>query len=222
MTRELTSKQQRFADLVLTGMPASRAYREAGYTATTDGAAEASASRLLGSAKVAAYLAARRARAATKAELTLAGVLGELAEFARDQGIEAVHRLAAYKFLADQLARTTPIAVPVMDRGTGINDERAFGLALRTLEAALEGKLPIAQAVELMNGAKPAFDAVAGFSLLRQLHQLDPPKSTDGDQPRQQDPRTRPKWLVARNRHLAPTVDGDTRDISRPNYSKGG
>jgi hypothetical protein len=200
MARDLTPKQQRFADLVLTGVPASRAYREAGYRASTDGTAEVEGSRLLRNPKVAAYLAARRTGAAAKAELTLAGVLGELADFARDSGVEAAHRLSAYKFLADQLARTTPIAVPVVDCGTGRSDERAFGLAMRTLEAVLEGRLAIGQAVELMSGAKPAFEAVASFSLLRQLHHLDAPKESATDQPRPQDPSTRPKWLVTRDR----------------------
>jgi hypothetical protein len=196
MARELTSKQQRFADLVLGGMPASRAYREAGYTASTDGAAEASASHLLGSAKIAAYLAARLAGVAAKAELTLAGMLGELAEFARDEGIDAPHRLAAYKFLIDQLARTTPIAVPVTDRGSCMNDERAFGLALRTLEPALEGKLPIAQAVELMNGAKPAFEAVAGFALLKEMRGRDERAEPKRTGPLPVGHPARPKWLV--------------------------
>jgi hypothetical protein len=196
MARDLTTKQQRFADLVLGGMPASRAYREAGYTASTDGAAEASASRLLRSAKVQAYLAARRAGAAAKAELTFAGVLGELAEFARDKGVEAQHRFAAYKFLADQLARTTPIAVPVVDRGMGTNDERAFGLALRTLEAVLEGRLAIAQAVELMNGAKPAFEAVAGFALLKEMRGPDERAEHKRTGPLPMGHPARPKWLV--------------------------
>lgn len=207
MARELTSKQQRFADLVLGGMPASRAYREAGYTASTDGTAEVEGSKLLRNPKVAAYLTARRTGAAEKAELTLAGVLGELAEFARDQAVEDAHRLTAYKILADQLARTTPIAAPVIDRGAGMNDERAFALALRTLEAVLEGRLAIAQAVELMTGAKPAFEAVASYSLLRKLHQLDAPKALAKDQPRSQDPETRPKWLVTRDQLVAPKDD---------------
>lgn len=195
MARELTPKQQRFADLVLTGMAASRAYREAGYTATTDGAAEASASRLLGSAKVAAYLGARRAGAAAKAELTLAGVLGELAEFARDKGVKDGHRLSAYKFLADHLARTTPIASPVVDRGTGTSEDRAFGLALRTLEAVLEGRLAIAQAVELMNGAKPAFDAVTSLILLKDLREPYQRAEPTRGGPLPLDHPARPKWL---------------------------
>lgn len=196
MARDLTPKQQRFADLVLGGVPASRAYREAGYRASTDGTAEVEGSRLLRNPKVAAYLASRRAGAAVKAELTLAGVLGELAEFARDQSIEAPHRLAAYKFLADQLARTTPIAVPVIDRSTGINEERAFGLALRTLEAVLEGRLAIAQAVELMNGAKPAFEAVAGFALLKEMRGPDERAEPKRTGPLPVGHPARPKWLV--------------------------
>jgi hypothetical protein len=195
MAAELTPKQQRFADLVLGGMPASRAYREAGYRASTDGTAEVEGSRLLRNPKVAAYLAARRAGAAAKAELTLAGVLSELAEFARDQGIDDAHRLAAYKFLADQLARTTPIAKPVGDRGTGTSEERAFGLALRTLEAVLEGKLAIAQAVELMNGARPAFQAVTDLVVLKELRGSDERVEPTRRDPLPLDHPARPKWL---------------------------
>ena len=207
MARDLTPKQQRFADLLLGGMPASRAYRGAGYRASTDGTAEVEGSRLLRNPKVAAYLGARRTGAAAKAELTLAGVLGELAEFARDQAIEAVHRLAAYKFLADQLARTTPIAVPVAERGTGMIDERAFGLALRTLEAVLEGRLAIAQAVELMSGAKPAFEAVAAFALLKELRGPDERAESRRTGPLPVGHPARPKWLV---------YPGDVRPAAHP------
>ena len=221
MAAELTHKRQRFADLVLGGMPASRAYREAGYRASTDGTAEVEGSRLLRNPKVAAYLTARRDGAAAKAELTLAGVMGELAEFARDQSVEAPHRLAAYKFLADQLARTTPIAVPVVDRGTGMNDERAFALALRTLEAVLEGRLAIAQAVELMNGAKPAFEAVAGFALLKELRGPGQPAESKRTGPLPVGHPARPKWLVTPDQRAGSTDQGQTGPRRKPAIDHG-
>ena len=45
MVTSLNTRQQKFADLILDGMPASRAYRAAGYTASADRTAEASGSK---------------------------------------------------------------------------------------------------------------------------------------------------------------------------------
>jgi hypothetical protein len=59
----LNPRQQKFVELYLGGMPASRAYRQAGYRPSTDAVAEAAASQLLKHPKVAAAVEAARAKA---------------------------------------------------------------------------------------------------------------------------------------------------------------
>src|SRR4051794_7895282 len=104
----LNAKQQRFADLVLGGMAASKAYRAAGYKATNDDAAEANGSRLIKANRVAAYLTARRAAAAERSELSLASVLKDAAKLANDEKVDASSRVAAFKLVLEHLARSTP------------------------------------------------------------------------------------------------------------------
>ena len=68
--RPLTQKQETFVRKVAEGMAASRAYREAGYTATAH-AAEVMASKTLRNAEVAARLAELRAEQAKRHEVTI-------------------------------------------------------------------------------------------------------------------------------------------------------
>ena len=62
----ITDRMRRVCELVVSGMPAGRAYERAGYTATGS-AADVSASKLLRVPKVARYLETLRAEAAKKA-----------------------------------------------------------------------------------------------------------------------------------------------------------
>lgn len=62
----ITDRMRRVCELVVSGMPAGRAYERAGYTARGD-VADQAASRLLGTVKVARYLEKLRAEAALKA-----------------------------------------------------------------------------------------------------------------------------------------------------------
>src|SRR4051812_29709158 len=80
----------------------------AGYTARTDTAAETNASRLIKTDQVAGYLAERRAAAAEKASLSLAGVLADLVELARDKAMDGPSRVAAFKLALEHLARAAP------------------------------------------------------------------------------------------------------------------
>lgn len=59
--RPLSTQQQRFAELVVSGRPAGRAYEEAGYSARGD-SADVSASKLLRNPKVEEYVAELRGR----------------------------------------------------------------------------------------------------------------------------------------------------------------
>jgi len=62
----ITDRMRRVCELVVSGMPAGRAYERAGYSAT-GAAADVSASKLLRIPKVARYLEALRTEAAKKA-----------------------------------------------------------------------------------------------------------------------------------------------------------
>lgn len=65
----LNIRQQRFAELVVSGMSATQAYKDAGYKGTGH-AAEASASKILSRVEVQAYIAQLRAPETSKALLT--------------------------------------------------------------------------------------------------------------------------------------------------------
>lgn len=60
---ELSPRERKFAELFLNGIPAGRAYEQAGYSAKGD-SADASASRLLKSEKVSAFVNAQRKKIA--------------------------------------------------------------------------------------------------------------------------------------------------------------
>jgi phage terminase small subunit len=80
--RPLNPRQERFAQLVASGMPASRAYREAGYSATGT-ASETCAAKLLRIAKVASYVEAVRKAAKEKGETAAYLTLEEKRKFLR-------------------------------------------------------------------------------------------------------------------------------------------
>jgi len=90
----LNQRQRRFADLVLEGHAQGRAYELAGYKARGD-SADVNASRLLGNARVAAYLAERRRVLLERSSTTAEAVIEELAAMAfYDPAEIAGHRLA--------------------------------------------------------------------------------------------------------------------------------
>lgn len=65
----LSGRQLRFADEYLIDCNATRAYKAAGYKAKSDDVAGACAARLLGTARVAAYVAARQKKLSKKLEI---------------------------------------------------------------------------------------------------------------------------------------------------------
>ena len=73
----LTARQEAFCTSLAKGLPASRAYVNAGYDARNN-AAEANASRLLRNAKVATRLAELQRQAAHKAAVTAKSIAAEL------------------------------------------------------------------------------------------------------------------------------------------------
>lgn len=79
---ELTGRHRAFADRYLVHLNATRAYTEAGYKAKDDDVAGAAASRLLGSVRIAEYVAARQDKVAAKHGITAERVLAEYAKLA--------------------------------------------------------------------------------------------------------------------------------------------
>lgn len=71
----LNPKQRRFADFYLISLNATDAYRKAGYTGKTDGAARVEAHRLVTHPNVEAYIAKRQAALQEKLEITQERVL---------------------------------------------------------------------------------------------------------------------------------------------------
>jgi phage terminase small subunit len=80
--RPLTPKQQRFVEEYLVDMNATQAYRRAGYKASSDNVAAVNAHTLLKNHKVAAALAAARAKLSSRTEVTQDRVLNELRRLA--------------------------------------------------------------------------------------------------------------------------------------------
>ena len=79
---EPTGKRRRFADEYLIDLNATRAYRAAGYKASTDNTAGVEGSKLLRDPKVGAYVKARTKAAVEKAGITADRALQELGRLA--------------------------------------------------------------------------------------------------------------------------------------------
>jgi phage terminase small subunit len=168
--RGLTDKQRRFADLVLGGMAASRAYREAGYKAGTDRVGEAEASKLLRNPRVAAYLAERRAKAAERAEVTVADALAGLRKVAEDPASPAFAKVQALSRILDHLTKHAPLAEPLAVPAE-VTEGRVAALALAVLEAAAAGRLPVSQALQLAEAAKALAEPVLAVGVARELRE---------------------------------------------------
>jgi phage terminase small subunit len=108
----MTTQQQRFADKVLEGMDAAKAYRASGYRAKA-AAAQACASRLLARGEVADYISEGRAKLASASERTRADYRELLTGLAWD-GAEATRdRLRA----GEQLSRLCGWDTPARTEG---------------------------------------------------------------------------------------------------------
>src|SRR5262245_9332698 len=101
----LSERQERFAQHVAAGMPASRAYRAAGFKATGNGA-EVNASKLLRIAKVAARIRELRREHAASCKLDAAYVIGGLRVEAETAPYAAA-RVRALELVGKRLALFT-------------------------------------------------------------------------------------------------------------------
>ena len=93
----LNERQRRFCNGVLKGLPATRAYKMAGYTSQSERSVEVCSSKLLRNAKVEAYLDQRRKASETAAMLTRMEVLEARAKIVRDPNTPVSVKLQAMR-----------------------------------------------------------------------------------------------------------------------------
>lgn len=98
----LNRRQELFVDGILAGLPATEAYRKAGYKCKKDADRTAAASRLAASANVANELARRRELARQAADVRAADVIAGLLEQAKRSDKKSTHAatVAAWAMLA--------------------------------------------------------------------------------------------------------------------------
>lgn len=80
--KELNDRQRMFAELVVSGMPAGRAYEQAGYK-SRGAAADVNASKLIRNPKVSKFMAELREKAMESAQMSLNEALAFLADAIR-------------------------------------------------------------------------------------------------------------------------------------------
>ena len=151
MAGELNERQRRFADLVLAGRPASRAYREAGYKASTNQAAEANASQLMKTRKVAAYLRERRAEAIERTTVSVAASLDALRQIGDDKGQPGQVRVQAHKAILEAIKDGLAPVPFVLQEAEPLTPVRVAALAGSILRAAVEGRASVKQAEDMLS-----------------------------------------------------------------------
>ena len=87
--KSLNIRQQKFAGLVADGMPAGRAYEQAGYSVATSQDADTLGSKMSRNVKVAAYIAELREAAAEAAGMTRDEAISKLIEIVNAKPSEA-------------------------------------------------------------------------------------------------------------------------------------
>lgn len=198
-TTKLTDRQRRFCDLVLAGMPASRAYRAAGYRAASDGVAETNAARLIKADQVAAYLAHHRAAAAEQAEVTLAGELAALQRFANDEKVDCTSRLGAHKLLLDHLTKATPPARTALSVPPTGEEGDFLRRALAVFDGMLAGAISMDRGRDLMAAAQQGVNIAHGATLGDDMRADRPAGAQNAASPvpAGDGQVVRPKWLKA-------------------------
>lgn len=198
-TTKLTDRRRRFCDLVIGGMPASRAYRAAGYRAASDGVAETNAARLIKTDHVAAYLARHRAAAAEHAVVTLAGELAALQRFANDEEVDGASRLGAHRLLLDYLTKTTPPVRTALQMPPTGEEGDFLRRSLAVFDGMLAGLISMDPCRELMAAAQAGMNIAHGATLGDDMRAERPagaqnaaPAAPAGD-----GQVVRPKWLKA-------------------------
>lgn len=145
----LNARQQRFADLILEGWAACRAYRAAGFRAGSDRTAEVEGSKLLRKPEVAAYLAERRAKAAEQAGVSAAEALAGLREIAGDKGQPGQVRVQAHRAILEGIRAGLAPTPFLLQEAEPPSHARIAALAIGVLEGVAAGRLSPTQAEAL-------------------------------------------------------------------------
>ena len=107
----MNDRQKKFADLIIMGKPASRAYKEAGYSATGNGA-EVNGHKLLKNPEIKAYIETAKERAAEAAEIEREDIVKFYADVIRG-GDETRDKLTAARDLAKMMGWNEPEKINV-------------------------------------------------------------------------------------------------------------
>ena len=137
----LNARQQRFADLILEGWAACRAYGAAGFRAGSDRTAEVEGSKLLRKPEVAAYLAERRAKAAEQAGVSAAEALAGLREIAGDKGQPGQVRVQAHRAILEGIRAGLAPTPFLLQEAEPPSHARIAALAIGVLEGVAAGRL---------------------------------------------------------------------------------
>jgi phage terminase small subunit len=97
----LDERKRRFCELYLLTFNGAKAYREAGYTCSTDATAWVGASKLLRSGKVQSYLAELRSKVQVQTGVTLADVVLELRRILTTDILDALNDDGTFKPVKD-------------------------------------------------------------------------------------------------------------------------
>ncbi|MES2659161.1 MAG: terminase small subunit [Verrucomicrobiota bacterium] len=119
----LNPRQQKFVELYVSGVPAGRAYEQAGY-APRGNAAEAEASRMVRNPKVAQAIQHERNESKRNALLTRDAKLTILAEIALNVTAPGRERIAAIKLHNDMTGENTPQPKAAGQSDTWLHDVR--------------------------------------------------------------------------------------------------
>lgn len=107
----MNDRQKKFADLIIMGRPASCAYKEAGYSATGNGA-EVNGHKLLKNPEIKAYIETAKERAAEAAEIEREDIVKFYADVIRGSD-ETRDKLTAARDLAKMMGWNEPEKINV-------------------------------------------------------------------------------------------------------------
>jgi hypothetical protein len=167
--RALNPRHRRFADFVLTGMPAGRAYER--ISQSRGDAADACAAEMLRRPRVRAYIGAMQDQAASAVLLNMEVLYGHALVIARggaDIGPQA--QMQAIRFLDSCLQRSRVIRIEGLTLNLDADERMVAAVAFAALQAEAKGELPAEDARHLLESAALAMQVMHGKTLAADLN----------------------------------------------------
>ena len=156
----LNSRQSRFVTLVASGVPAGRAYEQAGY-ASKGAAADAAASRLLRNDKVAKVLEDERKRSKSKARWTRCDKLAVLEAIMDKEEAPARERITAIKVHNEMTGDNEPQAITLNTEGHTLASIRKIAEDARIVSPLIAHRL-IEQRTPTIPSPRPTHQGSCG------------------------------------------------------------